>query len=56
MSLCKETVMINNSTNINKTTITTTYGVGNPVPALKQAQKCGWVKPANGITTLPLDK
>ena len=32
---------------------TTTYDVGNPSPGLRQAQKCGWVKPINGIPTFP---
>jgi hypothetical protein len=31
--------------------MTTTYGVRNPGPGLVQTQKCGRVKPANGITT-----
>jgi hypothetical protein len=30
----------------------TTYDVGNPGPGLGQAQKCGWVKPVNGIPSL----
>jgi hypothetical protein len=25
------------------------YGVGNPCPGLRQAQKCGRIKPFNGI-------
>jgi len=29
------------------------YDVGNPVPGLGQAQKCGRVKPVNGIPNLP---
>jgi hypothetical protein len=29
-----------------------TYDVGNPDPGLGQAQKCGRVKPVNGIPTL----
>ena len=54
--------MVNNSTNIKKKqTITShlnslnikkktmTYDVGNPGPGLGQAQKCGRVKPVNGI-------
>ena len=59
------TVMVINSTNINKTNNhhhlssllnslntekTTTYDVGNPDPGLGQAQKCGGVKLANEIT------
>ena len=51
--------MFNCSTKINKTNNTshlqpfntkktTTYGVGNPGPGLKQAQICGRVKPVNG--------
>jgi hypothetical protein len=60
---CKKkvsTVMVNNSTNINKTnnhlslqinTVnikkTMTYDVGNPGPGLKLAQKCGEVKLVN---------
>ena len=32
---------------------TTTYDVGNPGPGLEQAQKCGRIKPINGISTLP---
>jgi len=31
-----------------------TYDIGNPVPGLGQTQKCGRVKPINGIPTLPL--
>ena len=49
-------MIVNNSTNINKTNIhipsqtlntvkTMTYGVGNTGPGLGQAQKCGRVKP-----------
>jgi hypothetical protein len=26
-----------------------TYGIGNPGPGLRQAQKCDWVKLVNGI-------
>jgi hypothetical protein len=51
--------MVNNSTNINKMNNhlssqlnslnskkrTTTYGIGNPAPGLRQAHKCGGVKP-----------
>ena len=29
-----------------------TYAIGNPGPGLGQAQKCDWVKPVNGISTL----
>jgi hypothetical protein len=36
------------SLNIKKTT---TYDAGNPGPGLGQAQKCGGVKPDNGIPT-----
>ena len=32
---------------------TTTYDVGNPGHGLRQSQKCGGVKPVNGIPTLP---
>jgi hypothetical protein len=39
-----------NSLNITKTM---TYDVGNPCSGFGQAQKCGWVKPVNGIPTLP---
>jgi len=55
--------MINNSTNIKQTITshlhslntkkTMTYDIGNPGPGLGQAQKCGWVKPFNGIPPLP---
>jgi len=31
-----------------------TYDIGNPGPGLGQTQKCGRVKPINGIPTLPL--
>ena len=31
----------------------TTYDVGNPGHDLRQSQKCGGVKPVNGIPTLP---
>jgi hypothetical protein len=54
-------MMVNNSTkikmnnrlspqllNIKKTT---TYDVGNPGPCLGQTQKCGGVKPVNGLPT-----
>jgi hypothetical protein len=52
--------MVNNSTNINKTTITShlkplntkktmTYRFGNPSSGLRQAHKCGRVKLVNGI-------
>ena len=34
---------------------TTTYNVWNPFSDLGQAQKCGGVKPFNGILTPPLD-
>jgi hypothetical protein len=52
--------MIDNSINIHKTnkhlliehTKTMAYDVGNPVSGLGQAQKCGWVKPVNGIPNL----
>jgi hypothetical protein len=46
--------MVNNSTNINKTTNhfkqlnskkKTTHGVGNPDRGLGQSQICGWLKP-----------
>ena len=37
-----------NSFNIKKTM---THDFGNPNPGLGQAQKCGGVKPANGIPT-----
>ena len=59
--------MVNNSTNVNKTnnklspqTIeqtkkTTTFGVGNPGPGLRQAQKYDMDKPVNCITTLHFD-
>jgi len=30
-----------------------TYNVANPCPDLGQAQKCGRVKPKDGIPTLP---
>lgn len=51
--------MVNNTTtssnrkhlNTNKQTKTTTYGVGNQGPTLRQTQKCGGVKPHNGIVT-----
>ena len=61
--------MVNSCTNINKTNNNHTspqitehkkdhdifsYGVGNSVPGLEQAQKCDGVKPANVIPTLPL--
>ncbi len=58
--------MFNNSTNINKMNNqlspqlseiikkkTSTYGVGNPGPGLRQANKCSRVKQVNGIPTLP---
>ena len=59
-----QTVMVDNSTNINKTNNhphhkppntkkTTTYDVGNPGPSLKQAHTCDRIKPDNGILTLP---
>ena len=35
------------------TKMTMTYDVGNPDPDLRQVQKCGGVKPVNGIQTLP---
>jgi hypothetical protein len=55
--------MVNNYHNISKTnnhhspkTIHhKAHGVGNPGPNLGLTQKCGGVKPANGITTLPSD-
>jgi hypothetical protein len=58
-------MMVNNSTNINKinnhlSSLLTehkknmTYDVGNPDSGIGQAQKCGGVKPVNGIPTLPL--
>ena len=54
-------VMINNSPNIIKTNIyllstslNMTYDVGNPGPGLGQTQKCGEVKPVNGISILSL--
>ena len=31
------------------------YDIGNSGPVLKQAQKCGWVKPVDGIQPFPLD-
>ena len=58
--------MVNNSTNNNKTNnhrsprtiehkdTPQTYGFGNPGPCFGQAQKCGRVKPVNGIWTLSL--
>jgi hypothetical protein len=61
-----QTLMVNDFTNINKTknhvssqileqkNKTTTYEVGNPGPGWGQAQKCGGVKPVNGIITLLL--
>ena len=33
---------------------TTTYDVRNPGHGMWQAQKCGWVKPFNGIPSLPV--
>jgi hypothetical protein len=57
----KKTVMVNNSTHINKTIhnlITSTekdhdiWRIGNPGPGLGQVQKCGGVKSINIITTL----
>jgi len=56
--------MVNNFTNINKTNNhsspqliqhkkTTTYDVRNPGPGFRQAHKCRWLKPVNGIPTLP---
>jgi hypothetical protein len=56
--------MVNNSTNIDKTKLTahfkslntietTTYGVKNTGPGLRQAQKYGGVKLFNVIQTLP---
>ena len=49
--IMKRNVMINNSININKTTVkpfntkkAMTYDVENPGPGLGQAQKCGRVK------------
>jgi len=55
--------MINNSTKIIKTNIHLSRqtiehkkehdSIGNPDPCWGQAQKCGWVKPDNGIATLP---
>ena len=58
--------MVINSTNINKnkksplilTELTEhkkylTYDIGNPGPGLWRAQKCGGVKPVNGIPTPP---
>jgi len=41
-----------NHLSLNKTK-TMTYDVGNPGPGFGQAQKCDWVKPVNGIPTLP---
>ena len=35
---------------------TTTYDDGNPDPCLGWIQRCGEVKPVNGITTLPFWK
>jgi hypothetical protein len=32
---------------------TMTYDVGNPGPGLGQTQKCGRVRPVNGIPTIP---
>jgi len=34
---------------------TTTYGVGNLGPGFGHAQKCGGVKPVNGISNPPLE-
>ena len=55
-------MMVISSTNINEinnkhlnslnTKKTMTYDVGNPNPDLGQAQRCGRVKPVNGIPTL----
>jgi hypothetical protein len=62
-----KTVMVSNSTNINKTNIHLshqlikqtkprhTYHDGNPSTDVGQAQKCGRVKPVNGIPNLPHD-
>jgi hypothetical protein len=59
-------VMVNNSTNINKTNNhlsnlklmnikkTTTYDIGDPGPGLGQAHKCGRLKLINVIPTLTL--
>ena len=58
----KRNVMINNTININKTTVashlepfninkTMTYDVENPGPGLGQAQKYGRVKLVNGISS-----
>ena len=56
--------MVNNSTNIKKTTtsylkslktrIGMTCGFGNPGSGLGRARKCVWVKPVNGIPTLSI--
>jgi len=55
--------MINNSTKIIKTNIQLSHPtieyqkksmtLGNPDPFWGQAQKCGRIKPENGIATLP---
>ena len=39
---------------VNNSTRKWTYDIGNLGPGLGQAQKCGRVKPVNGIPTLPL--
>ena len=41
---------------LNTMTLFTTYGVRNPSSGLCQAQRCGGVKPVNGIITLPFLK
>jgi hypothetical protein len=59
--------MVNNSTNVSKTNNhlsqqikslsiqqTKTYDLKNAGPGLGQAQKCGRIKPANGIPILGL--
>ena len=60
------TVMVNNSNNINKTNNhlspqftadekkITIDNIGSPSSVLRQTQKCGRVKPDNGIPTLSL--
>ena len=55
--------MVNNSTDINKKNnhlspalsehIIDHHDVGNPHPGFGRAEKCGGVKPVNGISTLP---
>jgi hypothetical protein len=55
-------VMVNNSTNINKTNKlllasnhwTKKHVVGNPGPIMGHAQKCGGIKPVYEIPTLPI--